>query len=172
MRDTQALLAQIMGYMDSGDEKTRTVAFEKARTMLADSDTSFAAMYEASLRMKAIDAASGASTQNDRANGPVTSTAGSYIHPRTVGRFARTHGSKPVFRKVQPPYGVPGRVKILSDVKEFPDMLIDIRLLTLSFETADQLYEPFTRSVNDPEWLATVRNASAEGTPLVFTAPV
>lgn len=170
MRDTQALLAQIMGYMDSGDERTRTVAFEKARTMLAESDTSFAAMYEASLRMKAIDAASGAT--GSKPSAPIHNSGRSYIHPRTVGRFARTHNGKTVIRKVQPPFGVPGRVRILSDVKEFEDLLIDMRLLTLSFETADHLYEPFTRSITDPEWLATVRNASADGSPLVFTSPV
>jgi hypothetical protein len=171
MRDPQTLLAQIMGYMDSGDERTRTVAFEKARTMLAEANTSFAAMYEASLRMKAIDAASGA-TDRDGPSSPVPSSGRSYIHPRTVGRFARTHNGKTVIRKVQPPFGVPGRVRILSDVKEFEDLLIDMRLLTLSFETADHLYEPFTRSITDPEWLATVRNASADGSPLVFTSPV
>jgi hypothetical protein len=172
MRDTRTLLAQIMGYMDSGDERTRTVAFEKARTMLAESDTSFAAMYEASLRMKAIDAASGAAPSGGTSSAPIRSSGGSYIHPRTVGRFARTYNGKTVIRKVQPPFGIPGRVRILSDVKEFEDILMDMRLLTLSFETADHLFEPFTRSVTDPEWLATVRNASADGSPLVFTSPV
>lgn len=171
MRDPQALLAQIMGYMDSGDERTRTVAFEKARTMLAESNTSFTAMYEASLRMKAIDAASG-TTPGGAPSAPTRNNGRSYIHPRTVGRFARTHNGKAVIRKMQPPFGVPGRVKILSDVKEFEDLLMDMRLLTLSFETADHLFEPFTRSVLDPEWLAVVRNASADGSPLVFHAPV
>lgn len=166
MRDNQALLAQIMGYMDSGDERTRAVAFEKARGMLAASGTSFAAMHEAAARMAAIDEASGT---NASATPDADAPIGRYVQPKVAGRFARRHQGKPILRGVHPPNGVPGRLRILADVREYPDLLIDVRRLTLSFETADHLYEPFKRSSSDPAWLAAMRVASATGSPLMFS---
>ncbi len=91
------------------------------------------------------------------------------IHPRTAGRFARRYEGKPVLRRTLPPTGVQGRLRLLRD--ECPPTrgpFPDLRRMTMSFETQEALYEPFSIPVHDPEQIDGIRRASLTGLPTTF----
>lgn len=93
----------------------------------------------------------------------------SVIHPRVAGRFARRHDGKPILRRTLPPTGIPGRLRLLRDVcprtrGPFPDL----RRMTMSFETNDALYEPFSIPVDNRHQIEGIRRASLTGAPTTF----
>lgn len=175
MRHSPELIARVIGQMDCDDENVRLVAFGKARDMLKAAGITFADLAAAHAERNQRPAA------NDRTGETPSAPArrkptldgipevGAYLHEPRVGRWTRRVDGKRVIRGEEPPHDISGRLRVLKDVATFPNVpKSTFRTMTLSFETADALYEPFVMERCDPVWLKHVRNRSETGSPVRF----
>lgn len=98
---------------------------------------------------------------------PADPLKGPYIHePLFRGGFfsRKTFNGKPVIQNVRPPAGSRGRLRVLKDEESY-----GVHRLTLSLETAHELYEPFTvYAEGHEEHYKAIARSSCNGNPAVF----
>lgn len=164
MRFTPELMIRIFGQMDSDDENIRAVAFRKAREMLKDHDVTFSMIARYTIdRLREEEAAEKRPRRTPDPAFPAATRETPYIHPRVAWRFALTHKGKRVVRGTFPPKGTVGRLRVISDrMCEFEPKT---RILELSLEAEDALYEVFEIERSNAADLAMIRSSSMHGTP-------
>jgi len=164
MRFTPELMIRIFGQMDSDDENIRLVAFNKAREMLKDQNVTFSMIgqYTINKLREERDAETRVGRTPDPAFRP-SSAETPYLHPRVASRFALSHEGKRIVRRTFPPKGTVGRLRVVWD--KMADYDPGTRILGLSLESDDVLYEVFEIERSNHEDLAMIRSSSMHGTP-------
>lgn len=170
MRNENELIRKTLAQLESSNENTRLVAFEKARAMLQSRGITFAELFDSQAeleRLKAANAAADARAdelirKHARKSNVVTEISEKYIHDNEIPFWKRRHKGKPVRRKEFPPSGVVGKLKILSDEPAFKYTESDLRTLILSFETDDYIYHGYETKTSSVEYLNVLRDASAK----------
>lgn len=170
MRNQDELIRKTLGQLDSSNENTRLVAFEKARAMLQSRGITFAELFDSQAeleRLKAANAAANARAdelirKHARKPSVVTEISDKYIHDNEIPFWKRRHKGKPVRRKEYPPTGVVGTLKILSDEPTFKHTESDCRTLIMSFETEDYIYHDYETKSSSSEYLNCMRDVSAK----------
>lgn len=164
MRFTPELMIRIFGQMDSDDENVRAIAFRKAREMLKDQDVTFAMIGRYTIdKLREEEDAEKRSRRIPDPAFPAATRETPYIHPRVAWRFALTYKGKRIVRGTFPPKGTVGRLRVISD--EMCEFEPKARILKLSLEAEDALYETFEVTRSNLDDLAMIRSSSMHGTP-------
>ncbi len=160
MRHSPELILRVLGTMDSADDATKQVAFEKARLMLSQNDLTFAGLYETYL------AAAQAVQKNPRPapSSDMEPITENYIKKPFTNVFSRAFQGVKVFRNTPPPTHVLGELRITSE-KTYK-YCSGIITLTFSFKTASGIYEGFKQEyheIKNRKTLNSLRKVSAKG---------
>ncbi len=172
MRTSPELLARVLAQLDNDDENTRIVAFRKAHAMLKAAGLKFSDIYRTEDPTKAEETRTErepARTEKPRyAREHEIPEVGAYLHEPRVRIWTRSVDGKRVIKNQMPPNGIDGRIRVLRDESLYQHTS-NWRRLTLSFETADALYEPFVMERSDMDFLKLVRHKSETGTKIRFS---
>lgn len=176
MRNQDELIRKTLGQLDSSNENTRLVAFEKARAMLQSRGITFAELFDSQAELESLKAKNAATDArvdeilkeySQKTKSPPV-VEGKYIHKNEIPFWKRRHKGKPVYRKKIPPTGITGELKILSDEPTYKYTDNEFRTLILSFETADAIYHQYEMKSGQLSLLNKLRNVSASGTPFRY----
>ena len=171
MRNSDDLIRAALGQIDSDNENVRLVALEKARSMLSSRGITFAELFEARDQLEVLRKEIAERDERvrivrekavERKEAAVSVASGKYIHKDPIPFWRRRHNGKPIKRGEDPPVGVTGVLKILSDEPAYGNFS-NVRKILLSFETADAIYHRYSATTSDVEWLNHMRRLSARG---------
>lgn len=172
MRTSPELLARVLAQMDNDDENTRIVAFRKAYAMMKGCGLKFSDIYRIEDPEKAeeprTDEDAGRSVKPRYAKEHEIPEVGAYLQKPRARIWRRSIDGKRIIRNQMPPNGIMGRIRVLKDEPLYRHTS-EWRRLTLSFETADALYEPFVMERSDRDFLKLVRHKSEIGTGIRFS---